>query len=70
MKSLIKRLKYLRTYMLRTSITMKYYAGFNKLLLEHSKEMIGAASCINSWIKNIEKEYNETISKAIDKKKK
>ncbi len=70
MKPLIKRLKYLRTYMLRTSITMKYYAGFNKLLLEHSKEMIGAARCINSWIKNIEKEYNKTISKAIDKKKK
>lgn len=70
MKPLIKRLKYLRTYMLRTSNMMEYYAGFNKQWLEHSKEMIGAAICINSWIKNIEKEYNKTVSKAIDKDKK
>jgi hypothetical protein len=56
--------------MLGTSNTMEYYAGFDKQLVEHSKEMIGAASCINSWIKNIEKEYNETISSAIDKDKK
>lgn len=56
---ILRKLKTCQSIMLDTAVDLEFYGGFNEVITDHAKQLLGASTMLLTWIDGIEEIEHE-----------